>query len=214
VKTNTFLDKYIDILSKLKLKDINNKNKVFEDLQEYTNMFFNIDKNIDKNINLSNININIDSNYINSSDINQLDDTSSIILNYLITELEKLLNYSSNTQDKFLKVKTAYFILDVIINSYSSFNQENIANNIEINRFKYIINSDSYIYGDKGKPTVDEQTSGYYGEYTDPFDKEKEEKEETDEVKEEKQDLIEENDAVDVDPPLDGDFYENDQDQE
>ncbi len=181
--------KYMTKLEKIKLKDKNNKNKVFKDWKAvYYNLFFQSLEN--KTVNLS-----IETKEFLADEISENDYHGNLILYYIVRELGKLFDYNDN---KFMKINTAYFILDMIINEFNLFNKEDLLTNYEIKRFNYILTSKTYIFDieEKGHGLGGE-IEGFYGEHRDEDDIV------TEEQIEQKDIDLEEIQALDIEQDLD-----------
>ena len=185
-----FLEQYMNVLgSKIKLKDAENKNKIFSNWKavKYELFFQELSNKL--------VNLSFDSKYLLTDDISFYDYHGNIILYYIISELRKLLDYNP---DKFFKQKIAFLMIDMINKIYNNFNEENFKKNFEIKRFQYIINSKAYIYDVEQKGHgLEGELEGFYGEYKDPDDPE-----DPDQVERIESDK-EEFDALDVDGDLD-----------
>jgi hypothetical protein len=191
VNLDEFMNKYKKKLQKMKIKDDDGKNKIFEDWKVIKyNMFF-------QDISDKTINLSLDE-YIQVDDLNFYDYHGNIILFYIINELNKLIKYNDS---KFLKVSIVYLIIDIITRLYDSFNEEQVLANAEIKRFNYILKSKTFVFDmdnqGHGLDETDNQVEGFYGDYKDPDEQEDIDKlEQLDEDKEEM-------DALDVDTEID-----------
>lgn len=125
---------------------------------------------------------------INSEEINKIDKNGNLILFFIVKEFTKLLQYNSN---KFIKASIISFILDFINTSFNLFNTERLANNIDIKRFYYLINSQTYVNEIAEKSGV-KNVEGIYSEYID------EDQEVTQEEKDNIEDANEEQEALDM----------------
>lgn len=174
--TNNIIYKYINKLKNIKIKD--NTTKIFKYWYIiYNNMFIDSLEN-------RTINISYDSTYIDSFIINEYDETGNIILFYILEELSKLIDINSN---KFTKSTLVYLLLDIIQHVYKSYNNDNMMNNFDIKRFKYVIESNRFL--------LDVTQKGHGIDETLENEKSEEQKEAD---REAKLDEIEENNALDA----------------
>jgi hypothetical protein len=133
---------------------------------------------------------------INSEEINKIDKNGNIILFFIVKEFTKLMQYNSN---KFIKASIISFILDFINTSFNLFNIERLSNNIDIKRFYYLLNSQTYVNEIAEKSGV-KNVEGIYSEYVE------EGQELTQEEKDNIEDANEEQEALDFEEESD---YEN-----
>jgi hypothetical protein len=185
-----FLANYYKKLEKIKLKDKDNKNKVFEGWKNIYNIFF-------QNLQNKTINLSIDDKYISYDDFNSHDYHGNLILFYIVRELNKLLEYNN---DKFTQSNTAYFAINALNYLFNIFNQEHNYTNFELQRFDYILNSYTYIHDvEESGHGLGGNVEGFYGEQADNNDVDI-----VDELATEQQDINnEENDALDIEGEID-----------
>jgi hypothetical protein len=157
-----FLENYMKKLEKIKIKDIKGKNTVLREWKiPFYNLFFQTLEN-------KTVNLNTESKYLSVDDFNLYDYHGNIILYYIVRELSKLLEYNT---DRFIKLNTAYFIINIINNLFSSFNKEDRITNHEIKRFYQILNSYTYMHDvTESGHGLGGKTEGFYGEHTDEGD--------------------------------------------
>jgi len=125
---------------------------------------------------------------INSEEINKIDKNGNLILFFIVKEFTKFLQYNSN---KFIKASLISFILDFINTSFNIFNTERLSNNIDIKRFYYLINSQTYVNEIVEKSGI-KNVEGIYSEYVE------DDREITQEEKDNLDDAIEEQEALDI----------------
>lgn len=126
----SFIESYINKLIKLKLKK--NNNIFFENWEgiKYGVFYETTNKNI---------NIDINTNYLNVNDMSDYDVSGNLILYYIIRELDKLINI--NDDDSFIQNQICFFIMEIIDNIYSNFNKEDENQTYDLKKFKLILNS-------------------------------------------------------------------------
>ena len=186
-----FLSQYVKILSKgMNIRDSKNKNKKVFGQWKYIKygLYY-------KDIENKTVNLDLKSDYISATDINQYDYHGNLILYYIVDQLRNLIEINS---DKFVRQKTVFFVVDIINQMHNQYNEENIIKNFNIRRFTHIVNSriDSLDIEQKGHG-LDVETEGLYGEYKDP-DAELDQEE-----VEQRIDAKEEMEAIDMEDSLD-----------
>ena len=134
VRSNT-IDSFRKKLTKFDIRDKDGKKKVFRKWDELTNALQFKLKNDD-------INFDIRDEIVTSKQLADYDYNGNILLFYLISELERLLNYNDN---KFIKNSLALLIVRVLSDSYDKFDTEEKLQNKDIRRFEYILNSKTYV---------------------------------------------------------------------
>lgn len=132
-----------------------------------------------------------DTNLISADAMNSLDDNGNMILFYIVNEMIKLVNYN---ESKFTKNNIVMFLIDFINSVFDIYNEDVLKLNLDIKRFKYILNSSTFIEDVQDKMGTVE---GVYEEYRDVDD------ELTEEEIEEKENAEEEADAMDIDTEFD-----------
>lgn len=141
---------------------------------------------------LSDRSINLDLRLVHIDDINRYDANGNLLLFYIVTELQKLIEYNTS---KFTRSYVVYFLIDFINILFDMFNCEYISSTFDIKRFEYILKSSGYIHDLEQKGHgLDDFTTGVYSEVKDP------DEEETEEQKEQKYDDEEEAEAIDALP--------------
>lgn len=177
-KINKLVNDYVRKLSGINLTDSNGKHLAFKHWKGITRGIF-IDTSIlDKFLENDDFIINID-------DINKNDSSGNIILYFIVHELNKLLEYNT---DKLLRINICNFIIDYINIIFDLFNIEDINYNINMKRFIYLLSSDvREIAEDTGSKLIE----GIYGDI--------EEDTSDPDVKDAQEDLIEEQEALDMD---------------
>ena len=131
ITINTFRKK----LTKFDIRNKNGKNKIFNKWNTITNSLQYKLKNDD-------INFDIKDNIVTNKQLADYDYNGNILLFYLISELNKLLDYNDN---KFIKNSLALLIVKILSDSYDKFDTEEKLQNKDIKRFEYIINSKTYV---------------------------------------------------------------------
>lgn len=198
VDPNAFLDKYKDKFTNMRLKDKNNKNKVFKGWKAVKyGLYF-------KDLDNITVNISDDVKYLAAEDVSAYDYHGNVILYYIVREMNKLLKYNDN---KTLGVTISFFVLDIIIRLFSLFNKEKLMTNFEIKRFTYIIQSRATIYD------VEEAGHGITGDTEGFYEEHKNDDAEVDlEALDKREDAQEELDAIDMaDVDMDdGSYFEID----
>lgn len=130
----TFMEKYKNKLTTLKLKldDV----KFFDNWEtiKYALFFENIDKKT--------INIDLNDNYFNSDDIMAYDDAGNLILYYIIREFIKLIDIN---EQKFIKNQIAFLLIDIIGFLHNIFNREIEYKSYDLKKFKYLLESKMYV---------------------------------------------------------------------
>ena len=186
-----FLDKYKNKLANMKLKN-DGKDKFLTNWKSIKyNLFF-------EDISNKTINIDTESKYLQIDDINLYDYIGNVILYYIVSELNKLLDINN---DKFIKGTLANLLLDIIVRLHSENDEEKFLTDPEIKRFKYVLE----ITDEREVEDIAGMTEGFYDEYKDP-DEEPDEETKIRE-KEKAEEDQEELDAIDVEDELD---YETD----
>jgi hypothetical protein len=182
------VSKYQKKLNNIILVDQNGDHKVFKHWKAVNEELF--------SENLEDINIKVDeeTKIIDSDEINKVDISGNLILYYIITEIEKMLQFNQN---KFLQTSITEFIVDFVNYVFGLFNIDFIINDFDIKRFSYILKSIGFIHDIEQKGNGLDEVSGIYEEYKDPAE------EPTDEEKEQADDDEEEAQAMDMDMEFD-----------
>lgn len=182
---DNFMKKYYKKLTKIRIKNENGKNKIFNEWENINKGVFHFLSDDEK------ININIEDKTISTEELIRIDDQGNIILYYIIQELIKMLNYNPS---KFIRANIVYFMLDSLNNTFKFYNKDLIFKNSEVRRFSYILSTDKFIHDTQEQYRVS-KPEGFYGEYTDIEDDINPEKEE--ELYDNKQEM----DAIDIETP-------------
>jgi hypothetical protein len=178
---NSFVVNYKKKLNDVKLVGENGEHQVFKHWKGVTRGIF-ADEVKQSKFNFEEHKI------INSEEINKIDKNGNLILFFIVKEFTKLLQYNSN---KFIKASIISFILDFINTAFNLFNTERLSNNIDIKRFYYLINSQTYVNEIAEKSGV-KNIEGIYSEYVD------EDQEITQEEKDSMEDAREEQEGLDM----------------
>ena len=157
---NTFLNQYVKVLNKkMSIKD-EKKKKVFGKWKYVKyGLFY-------KSLDSKTVNMDLKSDYIEATEINQYDYHGNLILYYIVDQLSKLIEINT---DKFVRQKVTFFIVDMINEMHGQYNEENIIKNFNIRRFTHIVNSriETLDIEQKGHG-LETETVGFYGEVKDP----------------------------------------------
>jgi len=187
---NQIIKKYHKKLSNVNLSDSKNEHKVFKHWKVIAEELFTND--------ISDINIRFDKKLISAEYLNTIDNSSRILLYYIITEMHKLIDYNSN---KFIKTNLVNFYLEFINIIFDMFNNENIINNFEVKKFLYMLKSSFYLH-ELEQNSMSVMSTDFYGEYKDPDEKVQDVLEGDDDPNDKnknKTDDKEEADALDID---------------
>jgi hypothetical protein len=145
-KLNTIIDKYKNRFSNIKLTNKKGTGKIFKHWKAISNGL--VISNFENN------NIDNESQYINATEINRYDETSNIMLFYIIEQFTNLLDYNENS---FIKTNIANFIIEFIDSVYNRYNNEYIYLNSDIIKFIYTLNSHGYLKDFYDNKTIDIQ---------------------------------------------------------
>ena len=149
-----FIEKYKDKVNKIVL--YNDDKKISKFLYKWKvikdTLFF-------ENIHDKLINISPSSEFINADVISNYDYNGNIILYFLVTEMEKLLDAN---EDKFSKINLAHLLLEMIIAFHNELNTSPLLENGDIKKFIYMLSLRDYA------EITNESTTGFYAEYKDP----------------------------------------------
>lgn len=187
-------NKYSKKLLNMNVYDNNRKHKIFKHWKAVVSQLQADD------LSDINFNIDIDAHLLNSEDINKYDYNGNLLLFYIITEINKLINFNSN---KVLKSNIINFLIEFINIMFDMFNIESRMHNQEIKRFIMSLNSSLYLLDNEN--LISGESVGIYQEYKDVDDKDN-----PDDI-ENNIDDMEEADALDIDNDLDNgdDIYED-----
>jgi len=133
---------YKQKISKIKLYDANNTHKIFKHWKA-----INLGVN-PKLLHKNTMNVHDDTKILYADTLNQHDVNNNLILFYITYNMKKLIEYNDN---KFIKMNIITFLIEFINATFDMFNVEYMHNNIEIKRFKYIIEGDGFIHDDEQK---------------------------------------------------------------
>jgi hypothetical protein len=126
--------KYYRLLYGFLIYDNRNEKFIFENFKAMYSTPIHININ-----DIDNIKIDIDnSNYIHLSSLNNNQFDGSLLIYYIITEFDRLLNINSA---KYKNIIVDFFI-DFINKEFDDLNYENILYDFELNKFRYILNMD------------------------------------------------------------------------
>lgn len=186
-KMNSLVEKYKSKLSNINFTDATGNNLIFKHW-----------KAIYSGINLDDIskfklNDDLDKQkFISYEEITKIDKSGNILLYYIIRELLKLLEFNDN---KIIKTQIANFAIDFINFAYDMNNQDKENSNLDVKRFVYLINSQTYvneINEDSGIKNIE----GIYSEYKDDRDKSEDEIKQENEISYDNEQM---NEGLDVD---------------
>lgn len=178
-KLTQIVDTYRQKLANIKLADPSDSHRIFKHWKA-------VSSGINPKLsNSKSMDIHDDTKILYASTLNQYDDNNNLILFYIVDNIMKLVQYNDN---KFVKINVINMVTEFIGAMFDSFNIEYIYNNFNVKRFKYILDSEGFVYDDEQK--------GYgldmYGS--------DDEAEMTDEQRDQIENINEEADAMDVDP--------------
>jgi hypothetical protein len=130
---------------------------------------------------------------LNSEEINKIDESGNLLTFYIYRELKNIFKY--NEENKVLKTTICNFIVDFINIIFDMFNEDKENANSEVKMFYYMITSMTHIEEIEEKSGI-KNIEGIYSEYEDTTDKTPDEIEKKEE---EDYDLLQENEAYDID---------------
>ena len=180
-KLDDLIERYSSRLAKLSVSD-GKKHKAFKHWKAIARGITTSDK--------EELYLNSQSDVLDAYVVNRYDNESHQILNYIVTEFGKLIEYNKSS---FLRTTVANFLVEFIDRIFFEFNQEHIMTNSEIRRFMYIARSPRYIREVMEEAEASVIKEGPYDEVVD------EDEEITEEQLEERIDVEEEADAIDMD---------------
>ena len=190
-KINRFAYKKHDELDPLAVKYKNKLNDMSTSIDDETYVF-------DRIINIKNIiifqpytetlDIDISRDNLVCTELRKYDNSGNVLLFYLISELEKLLDINRKVN------MMPYLIIDLFIYIYREYSSQMYIANEEISRFKHILLNQGFLVdlANNGY-TPEDFTEGLYGDYVDPTEQPSNEKQE------EQIDLEESINAIDID---------------
>lgn len=180
-KLNAFIEKQKKKLSNINIFDNNGKHMVFKHWKGIVRGVYPQE--------VSELNQDFDKmKTINNDQLNKIDNEGNIILFFITHELSKLIKYNANN---FVKNSTAEFVVDFINNVFDLFNNEKIISNYDIKKFKYLLESVTFVQ-EVAQHNDSSDIKGIYEEYVDNNE------ELSDEDKEALIDIEEEQDAIDM----------------
>jgi hypothetical protein len=188
VKINALVEQYSKKRMNPIMSDSNGNNIVFKHWKAVTNGII--------GDSLDDIKLNFDfseKKTIYYNKINEIDNAGNMLSYYIIRELIKLFEF--NEKNKILTTTISHFIVDFFNTMFDIVNEEKEKENIDVKRFKYILESSTNVKEIEEKSSI-KILEGIVTEYVDSDEKSKEEVE-TEEN--ERIDNIEEKDALDVD---------------
>ena len=144
----------LDILYDSFFKKFNNDLNITNTENNITHEFMKYINTIDSYLTYENVNIDLkESEFINADDILKNDYSTNIIMNYIIDEIIRLLNYNSN---KLVKTNITTFILSIVINLFNDYSNDMSLSNKEIDNFKqYLTKTTDYFTENKFTPNED-----------------------------------------------------------
>ena len=174
---NNIVSKYYKKLNKSKIRDSNNKHKIFKHWNAIIQGLY------------TNITVELDINkLLDTNVICKYDNAANNLLYYIINELTLFLKYN---EDGYTQTNICNFIIDFFDKLFYRYNTEEIDNDNNIIRFKYVLQSINYMK-DVSSFIGDDVPVGVYDEYVTP-------EEVTEEMLEKQIDDDEENEALDLD---------------
>lgn len=190
-----FLDKYRKRINNMKLRDSNGKNRFFKNWKDLrSGLFFN-------DISKRTLNINYKAKFVAINDIVGYDYHGNLLLFYIINQLHNLIKFNDN---KFTKANLANLIIELINIEFNKHDNDAKYNNLDIKRFKYILESSVNVSVVRETDDRDRIETNEYGEYRNI------EAEESEEYIEKNYDAIQEREALDVEGAIEDPTDEND----
>ena len=134
IDENKIINEYTQKFKKINIKDSNNHNIIFKHNKFITN-------NLQINYKIPNIKLNINKNYIDISNIISLNNSDTKLIFYLISNLNKLLDYNNHSSIQSdmaqLVIKIIKYLFNIYYRPYSNYN---------VRRFDFLlINETPYI---------------------------------------------------------------------
>lgn len=179
------LDQFRKKINKLRLKREDGTGKAYKHWKDITNglYFYSLEKRT--------INVDVDAEYISSTDIARYDYHGNLILYYLVREMGHILEYNTN---KFTRISIVQLLTTLINHYYEEYSEEELFHSLEMKRFHYRLQRQGFTYDVEQKGHgLEDQTDGFYGEHKDDDAKP------TDDDIQEQEDFIESQQALDVD---------------
>ena len=189
------IEKHKKKLNNISIYDNKNEHKIFKHWKAINASIF-ADSLNDKSI-------NIDTDLVSVDEINKYDTNGNLLLFYIVSEFQKLLDYNTN---KFTKIYIINFLIDFINILFEMTNREYVTNTFEVKRFNYKLKSSDFLNDLEEMGFGLQDTTGPYNEIKE---------EETEEEKEAKIDNEEESEALDIgevedmDAEYDNAYYRN-----
>jgi hypothetical protein len=136
---NEIVDNFSKKIKSIKLTNDKNKSAVFKNWKKIqADFYLDIENNDIENNDIENIVFN--GNYISTNQITKLGNTDTLIIFYIIKQLEKLLNYNNSKYDL---INVATLIISSINYTFTTFYDDNYS--LDINKFKILLDSDTSI---------------------------------------------------------------------
>ncbi|ATZ80456.1 hypothetical protein BMW23_0402 [Bodo saltans virus] len=187
IKLGSLIDKYRKKITNLNLSKKGDNDIVFKEWNViYNSLLIN---------NIDDIKLNFDfeiNKSINYADINKIDNIGNTLTFYFVRELLKIFEFN---KDKIITTSISNFIVDFINVIFEIIYDEKFEEHIETKRFKYILNSTTYIAEVEEKSDI-RILEGINSEYVDSDDRTKDQLEEQEN---ENEDMREEIEALDID---------------
>jgi hypothetical protein len=183
------IDRYNKKLTEFKTSDEDNNYKIFEN---WNLIVDNLNTKLDLDDYKFNLNINQTSKIMEANEIIKFDNSSNLLLFYILNEISNLLDFNSN---KYIKTNLTGLLLELINYNFNLFNLEMIQSNISVKRLEYILNG--LVFAEDLENVISEFGTG---------DEEEEvgiDAKQTEEEIEEIEDAREEEEALDVDGEYD-----------
>jgi hypothetical protein len=127
------LDKYSKKLTEIKTSDDNKNYAIFE---KWNIINDNIATKMDIKDYRFNINIDEPSKVIEADEVIKFDNNGNILLYYIISEIDNLINFNTN---KFIKTNLVGLTIELINYVFNLFNLEFIQSDISVKRLEYIL---------------------------------------------------------------------------
>ena len=151
----------LDIIYETFFKKFNNDLNIANTENNISHTFMKYINTINDYLYYEHINIDLKENeFINSDDIIKNDFSSNIIMNYIIDEIIRLLNYNSN---KLVKTNIITFILIIVINLFNDYSNDSSLSNKDIDNFKQYLSITSE-YFTENKFTQNEDNIDFFND--------------------------------------------------
>ena len=163
----------LDIIYEKFLKKFNNDLNIAQNENNISHVFMKYINTVNDYLSYEHINIDLKENeFINSDDIIKNDYSSNLIMNYIIDEIIRLLNYNTN---KLAKTNIITFILSIIINLFNNYSNDSSLSNKDIDNFKQYLSVTSE-YFTENKFTQNQDNSDFFNDDINDIDLDEEEK--------------------------------------